>query len=298
MRLPWLVAVTAAGLAQIAKGQTPIPHSVVDPLNRAVAEMTRAEATVDNAIEVKKIAATATPPDSLVEVASNEMRAAFQAALTELDTYAKSRRQRGSIDAMRRFETVAKDFLARNERIAEKMGTVGGLVSEGNVTLDKSLLRRMSPAERDEFRKSLTPRADSIYLRSGVYSGTITRGTRAAVDLPCPYNPSKFLSHNTAGLPAKTLADRLLDLMIPAAHAATTVSDSRSFALGIGCYGTCHASLGLACAACVVSAGGAAAEAYQTFSSCRSRCGSCHWYSVWRCVCRAGCTAAFVATLA
>lgn len=305
-----VLALMCSSIVTPLPAQGPVPKEVQDALSRATQKFGQAEAILDNLLRGRTIdRIERVGPDSLVDAGAADFQTAFTAALADMDAYVKSQKQRGSLEGMLRFEQAARQARDQLDRITEKEGTLVGRLSEGDITIAAPLLERMSPDERKQFREELTPNADAKYrkLAPRLWSATTPLKPLATQTVArCPFSATKdfgLTTRATAVLDRRSLADKVLDLLVPTAQASTLTNNfDRRTSLGIACYGVCHASLGLGCVVCILGAGAEAKNAWNSMVSCKSGCSKCHYYLGFipsgGCWCRGACTAAFLAKLA
>jgi hypothetical protein len=161
------------------------------------------------------------------------------------------------------------------------------------VALPAEYLRKLDDQEIAGLRDFLAPEVRTRYekveprLRGGA-GGSVALAPAALLDgaperaeLRCGAE-----AWREASRPPRSAAERLMDLVVPPAHAA----------LGVDGLTACEASLGVACASCVAASGVAAVAMYngavEAFTACN------RFRPFPRFLCKAGVVAAFIAALA
>ena len=88
---------------------------------------------------------------------AEQMKAAFDEAQSEADKAAKSGGRQGNTALLNSFETMAKKHEARANNLAKNFERIEAGLKTGEIVLDKPVLMRMSPQEKNEFKKFLAP---------------------------------------------------------------------------------------------------------------------------------------------
>lgn len=191
------------------------------------------------------------------------------------------------------FEDTAKVHEKKLKALKEKQNRIENEIKNGKIKPGKDIIDTMTPEEKHEFKKSLTPEGrkeiEKTYpkMRSSFRSVPATKEFALFDDSdqePTIVSP-EALSVND--LCCSGLSEAIGNLFVSPAEAAVAA----------GCYPICAATIGIGCVACVLSAGGAAYSAYTSWRRCMRSC-SCRWYRPWCCAKKVACTVVFIATLA
>lgn len=212
------------------------------------------------------------------------MRAAFDAANNDAAAAAKSQGKEGNVEHLRSFEATAKAHEQRTKALDAKSKGVQAQLKAGTVKLDRSLLQKMTPAQREEFKKHL----DAPGLRE-------MERTHPDLFKPGARPPGSSLNLFDGNKLASAMAD--FCSLVPSKLGSMFVGEAEAF-IAAPCVLPCGARNWSACASCVSNSNSLAIAAYNTFKSCSSNCGTCAWYRPWGCLCKTSCLAVFVAKLA
>jgi hypothetical protein len=187
---------------------------------------------------------------------------------------------------------VARAHATRTHALLERLSNITRGIRSGAVTLPPELLHKLDDQEIASLRDFLAPDVRSRYerveprLRAAAGSASLLPhalldGAPERAELRCAAE-----AWREASRPPRSAAERLMDLVVPPAHAA----------LGVDGLTACEASLGVACASCVAASGVAAVAMYngavEAFTACN------RFRPFPRFLCKAGVVAAFIAALA
>ncbi len=220
----------------------------------------------------------------------NDMWNLYNEAVGRVKEAGDTQGKKGGNEEFLYFEDNAQAHAKRMKALEAKHQRIENDIKNGKVKPGKDIIDTMTPQEKDEFKKSLTPEGrkeiQKAYPKMASSSGLI------------PATQDFDFANLTGSI-----------LMWPGVLSINDVCSDFSRTIGnflvspaeagcaYGCYVTCAATLGFGCAICVIAAGGAAYDAYTRWRSCMSSC-SCAWYRPWCCAKKTACTALFLATLA
>lgn len=281
------------GFASLCSAQVPL-RVRLDSMSKRFDAIDSALARIE---QTDSIDATADRIDALLDAYSREARGAFNAVMVQMRAYNESKGTQGSLNAAVEFENVVRMHRLRADTIAVRMASIDGGIRSGRIKLSRSLIQGLTPVERQQFRRSLSPRADSMYrTRLGPVIFPTDEAIRHMTDTEW------YAARTTTCRPASDVGTRrgglfagLVAMVVPTT--AYAAEPKPADIVAAQCYAVCSASFGWACATCIVQAGSTAINAWNQLSRCKSNCGTCHWYTPWRCACRAYCWAVFLVTL-
>lgn len=212
---------------------------------------------------------------------AEQMRLIFDESLRNAEEAAKSQGKSGNVESLNSFETTAKLHETKIRKIEARIKTIESQIKTGVIKLDRPILQKMSPSERDEFHKFLTPEGQRQMqkmhpdlFRPGMKSG-------ASVDI---YKVSSSTSERYC---RSSIYAQFSNFFIGQAEAS----------IAVNCIGVCIAKKWSDCLNCVKSVGPAAVNAWNDFKRCWDDCCGCKWYKPWCCACKAGCLLKFIAKL-
>jgi hypothetical protein len=181
---------------------------------------------------------------------------------------------------------MAKAHEVRVNKLARNFELIEARVKRGDVVLDKRLLMKMSPAEQNEFKRSLNPEGlrKMEKLQPDLFRpGAMMRGRTSLNFFDFDIDSQRIgCAVKSAGI---MLVDGIGDFFVRDAEA-------RYFA---PCVGPCVAKNWPACVSCVVAAGPKGIDAWNSFVHCWNGCRGWWWKKRW---CRVKCLAKFIAKLA
>lgn len=219
------------------------------------------------------------------------MKAAFDAALKEAELAANSKGKQGSVASLKHFEDTAKGHEARLKAVEAKTQAIEAQLKTGTVKLDRVQLQKLSPADREEFERFLAPQGlqEMRKLHPDLFKSLphLQPGRMKPMTPGSSLKP--FDGTQVAGAVAgfcSALPEQIGAFLISPAEAA----------LGVPCIAPCAAQNWAACAACIVAAGPAAIQAWNTFAGRWNGCGKC--WKPWTWWCKAKALTALIAKLA
>jgi hypothetical protein len=274
----------------------PAPLYLPTLMSRVDSSISRVEAQIERINRTRTIDDDGSEIDRELDTISENAREAFSLVMTEIQRFNDTRGREGDLELAMQFEERVNPFMQRTKAVSAALSSIDGSIRTGEIRLSRRIIEIMSAAERDEFRRTLTPAADSMYqrempdlLRGAVRNMNDDEWARAATECWSTWGTSADpASHDGTGG------------VFRFASWGSAEVESAEVAMGSAfiCYGICKASLGTACANCVFAAGTAAVLAYQTLQRCLSSCGSCSRWRPWRCACRTLCVTSFLLWLA
>ena len=288
-----------ASLQGIAYAQPPPPPTVAKLQQR----LSNVEAELQK-IESSKQIDDLTVGDRIsreFDAAGSEAKAAFDAAVSQTRTLTQTGGTPSQLGFLKQLETDIRAERDRTEKIVERIGTIDGAIRKGDIKLTTRAIQALTPAERLQFRRTLTKPAENDYKSKmpNLFRGSVEHLTdeqwlalqdcgACQVPVASALHPEGQFALSLQHEEQRGLLSAISDAMMPPAHAA----------LGIGCYAICYASVGVACFECIAAAGAAAVTAYNAWLACKGGCCRCRWYKPWCCFCKGACLTAFLATLA
>lgn len=282
-----LMAFGAAVQAQPKPGTdaTPAFKAKLEPLGGKLRNIEQRVDALVAKVNKRKLITEADMEDAELDKAMQEyadaMKAAYDDAIKQAEQAARSKGKEGNTADLKAFEDLAKAHDKLMKRVEAKTRKVEAQIRAGVIRLDKPVLQKATPAERDEFRKQLKP--EGIREMEKLHPDLFKPGKTSLLS-PQPESAGAPLLA-AAGYCAPLLG-QLGDLLVSPAHAA----------IALPCVAPCAAKNWGACAACVVNAGAQAVEAYNSFVRCWNGNGKPWWVPRW--LWRTGCVAALVAKLA
>ena len=277
----------SAAFAQPGGRIMELPPAFKMKLDANQAKLNALEQKVDGVLGRKSIRLADESIEKEMYAYAQEMKAAFDEAQREAEAAGKSKGQRGNTMLLEKFEMMAKSHEVRTNSLAKKFDLIEAGVKKGQIVLEKPVLMRLSPAERNEFKKSLAP--EGIRKMEGLHPDIFQPG--AAMPGRTSMNLFDFNSEQvgcavkSAG---KVLADGVGDFFVKDAEAACLAP----------CVGPCLAQNWGACAACCVVAGPNAIQAWNEFVGCWNGSCACKWYKPWCCARKAWCLSVLINKLA
>lgn len=249
------------------------------------AKLASIEKTLDGIKSKKTISLSDEGMDQAMYAYAESMKAAFDLAATEAKQASESKGRKGNPNLLGAFEKMALGHEVRTAKLEGKMKAIGDSVKKGDILLDKKLLKKMTPAERKDFKKDIQPGAILKYERTfpgllGSNEGptnpvlTEIRGVEVQAD-------GQYCAGNS-------VAGAIGDFLMPTAEAAYAAP----------CVAVCAAKNWAGCVSCVVAAGSQAVQAWNGFVREWNGCCSCKWYKPWCCLCKPAALAKLIAKLA
>jgi hypothetical protein len=240
-------------------------------------------------IETGKTVSTHHNVNAAMEKYATDAFEAFKEARAALEADSRAEKDAGGLAKMKAFEDKAAAHKEKVDKIAARVETISAGVRKGDIKIEPGEFNRFTPAQKKELKKWLAPGAAQHYKFSTVTSDGSASEAFADRQEPDASRCEAIVAENWSRPGTlENLLGASHELAVPRADAA----------LGIGCYGICVGSLGWGCLSCIVSAGGAGLQAYNSYVSWKNSCGSCRWYRPWGCACRAAALAWFLGTLA
>lgn len=268
-----------------------VPVTVLAQIDKMDAELASIDKVLGKIESSKAIAKSDAVLDRHFDAYAKAALNAFKDARSATESDARAKKDSGGLAKLKAFEDKAKAHRGDMDKVVERISEINAGVTRGDIRIQDDLLRELTPQQKTQFKKTLTPEAAQKYgFILEMDDARLASSVGDADDAADAYSRVKAQEAEQRICPgtARRLLSAAHEVMFPRAEAA----------LGIGCYGVCAASLGLGCVACVVSAGGAAVTAYNQFASAMSHCCTCHWYKPWCCGCKAAAVVAFLAALA
>lgn len=219
--------------------------------------------------------------DKAMKEYADAMKAAYDDAIKQAEQAARSKGKEGNTANLKAFEDLAKTHDKRMKQVEAKTRKVEAQIRTGAIRLDKSVLQKVTPAEREEFRKHLKP--EGIREMEKLHPDLFKPGKTSLLS---PQLESESVLLSAAAGYCAPLLGQLGDLLLSPAHAA----------LALPCVAPCAARNWAACATCVVGAGAGAVAAYNSFVSCWNGSGKKWWTPWW--LWRSWCVTKLVAKLA
>ncbi|MDD5394981.1 MAG: hypothetical protein PHE17_18335 [Thiothrix sp.] len=217
---------------------------------------------------------------------AESMKSAFDLASSEALKAAKSNGREGNVGLVGAFEKMAKVHEQRTALLEGKLKAIDSGVKAGDILLDKSLLQRMTPSERSEFKGTLSPGAIRNYER-------LSPGL-----LNLRVGPTSSLMPDVLALGVAPVAEDNSCFNTSLSAIGDFFLSPAEAAIAAPCVGVCWSRNWSACTACVVAAGPAAINAWNAFVGQWNGCCGCKWYKPWCCACKAAAVAKLVAKLA
>ncbi|CBE69205.1 MAG: hypothetical protein F9K13_06515 [Candidatus Methylomirabilis oxygeniifera] len=215
------------------------------------------------------------------------MKAAFDQAMKDAEEAAKSQGKKGSVGSLRVFEDTAKAHEKRVKGIETQTKSIESALKKGTIKLDKPVLLKMEPAEREEFRKFLEPPVSKELEKThpDIFHHP-RRGT--SLDL----SGVTQVAENIQGF-CSSLPEEVSNFLVTPAEAS----------IAIPCIAPCANAFSnkknpnwAACWSCIASQGQQAIVAWNSFVSGWNACGQCKKVVTWPC--KALRLAIFIAKLA
>ena len=207
----------------------------------------------------------------------NGMWNLYNEAVGKVKEANETKGQKGGNEEFLYFEDIAQGHVKRMKVLEAKHQKIENDIKNGKIKPEKDIIDTMTPQEKNEFKRSLTPEG------------------RKEIEKAYPKMVGSSMSFPSTQELAFT---RFNDLCSDCSSTITNFFVSSAEAsCAYGCYVICAATFGTGCVFCVLGTGVTAVNAYKSWSSCMSSC-SCHWYRFWCCAKKTGCTTLFLATLA
>lgn len=264
---------------------TPAFKAKIEPLGGKLRNIEQRVDALVAKVNKRKLITEAEMEDAELDKAMKEyadaMKAAYDDAIKQAEQAARSKGKEGNTADLKAFEDLAKAHDKRMKQVEAKTRKVEAQIRTGAIRLDKSVLQKATPAEREEFRKHLKP--EGIREMEKLHPDLFKPGKTSLLS---PQLESESALFSAAAGYCAPLLGQLGDLLVSPAHAA----------IALPCVAPCAAKNWAACAACVVNAGGQAVEAYNSFVSCWNGSGKPWWTPRW--LWRTWCVTKLVAKLA
>lgn len=242
---------------------TAISPAVKAKLDPAVLKLSAIEGRLKT-IETRKVI-TVEDADQMGDTMykyAEEMYAAFEAAMKEAETYAKSEGKEGSIQSLVQFEKTAKAHENKLKQLEPRFQALDKNIRAGVVMYDRPLLEKMEKSDLQEFIKSLSPPARQKYQKRD------------------PMIFQKLGPMSDLEEPQKEAVTWKVPSVRSLSHLLVSPAEAR---IAAGCIGDCLARNWSACASCLASKGPQARECWNTFVSRWKDCGKCWKPSTWWC---------------
>lgn len=214
------------------------------------------------------------------------MKAAFDQAMKDATEAANSQGERGSVGSLKTFEDTATAHERRVRAIEMQSKRVESGLKNGSIKLDRAVLERMEPTDREEFRNFLEPPARKDLEKA--YPELFKGAAKTSLDR----SRATQLAENSQQC-CRTLPEKVGNFLVAPAEAKVV----------IGCVGPCKQAFQnkknpnwAACLNCIVAGGQQAIAAWNTFVSGWNGCGKCTKVVTWPC--KAFNLAIFIAKLA
>lgn len=211
---------------------------------------------------------------------AEHMKSIFDESLKSAEDAAESGGKSGNVEALNSFETMTKQHEVKLRKIEEKVKAIEAQIKTGAIKLDKPILQKMSPIERDEFHEFLTPEGRRQMQK--MHPELFKPGMKSGASLE---DMDKFYKNKIGCY--SSIYDQFSNFFVGTAEAAVAVN----------CIGVCFAKKWEECLKCVRSSGSAAVEAWNDFKRCWDNCCGCKWYKPGCCSCKLGCLLKFIAKL-
>lgn len=220
--------------------------------------------------------------DRLINEHVNSLNDAVKQTFTDAEEAKKSNGQKGSTKSFVEFEAMAKKHEKRAKTVEAKLKKIEAQIKDGDVELDKSLLKSMTPSERKEYLKNMTPKGREKMKKKHpkLLSHISIEADKKLVDM-------EKIGESVSAF-CKSFPEEISNFLVSPAEAT----------IGAAVGATCGASGGTLCVVAIAGAVVAYAAAYKAWiECCESQC-TCVWYKPWCCTGRTGCWVVYVATCA
>ncbi len=211
------------------------------------------------------------------------MKAAYDEALRDAEKAGKTHGKEGNVANLRAFEEISKAHEKRVKEIEMETKGIEAKIKDGIIVIDKPLLQKMKPAEREEFRKFLSP--EGLKKMEMQHPDIFRPGT----------NPGASLAPLDGGQLAKAIKGFCNSFPAQIGNFFVSTAEAE---IAARCIPPCSAQNWPACVACIVATGPPAIDAWNRFKSCWDGCCDCKWFRPWCCACKAKCLADFIKRLA
>ena len=296
-RFHLVVLVLAVALPAIAQEQ---PVQFSNNLNTMKQKFEAVNAAIEKIEKTNEITAAELHVDSDISEYEAAAMSAYRTVLDSMKMYAETNGKKGSVQIGKDFEDIVAEHRAKVDKFVPRLAAIDGKVRTGDVRLSRDAIQRFSPQERQEFRRSVTPKADEMYRKEmpKLFPGTTSHLSDAEWQAISSCDSCRLFQ------PPITFADELglsvgLDVprVCPKASSWDLVPHADA-ALVAGCVAVCIGSAGSACLGCVVGAGATGAALLNGLVKCNANCCTCKWYKPWCCTCRVVCWVGFLGLLA
>lgn len=281
-----LLAASFCLVGSVAFAAPPVPAAFKQKLNANDVMLKGLESRAATILSRKTVGPESDNLEKEMYAYAERMKAAMDQAVSEADKAAKSGGRQGNVALLDSFETMAKAHEVRANRMAKNFERIEAGVKTGEITLDKSLLMRMSPQEKNEFKRNLTPQG-------------LQKMERMHPDIFRPGMSGRTSLNFLDGLDGERMACAVKEAggFLANGIGDFFVRDAEAM-YAAPCIGPCIAKNWAACTACVVAIGPKAIQAWNNFVSCWNGSCSCRWYKPWCCAQKAWCLAKLIAKLA
>jgi len=224
----------------------------------------------------------------------NDTNNLYNEALKRVKEAGDTKGKSGGTEEFLYFEEVTQGHVKRAKALEEKHKKIDNDIRNGKIKPGKDIIDTMTPQERDEFKKTLTPEGrkelQKAYGKKMAFTSEAvpTAQEFAAIgfadQLAMPLWPDAQSTNNVCSDASKMMAD----FFVSPAEAG----------IGIGCTALCTNPATLpGCVACVLTGPATLVYLYKNTMTCLQSC-SCAWYRFWCCLKKAGCMALWIATCA
>ena len=249
--------------------------------NKAETKIKEIESLVGKIAKGKRVSkGDAENLDRLMNEHVKSVNDAVKQAFTDAEEAKKSNGKKGSVKSFIEFENMAKKHEKRAKAVEAKLKKIEAQIKEGDVELDKPLIESMTPAERKEYMKNMTPKGREKMKKKHpeLLSHISIEADKKLVDM-------EKIGESVSTF-CKSFPEEISNFIVSPAEAA----------IGATAGATCAATnvAVVVCAAAIALAVVAYASATDNFDNCMQGQCSCRWYKPWCCTGRTGCWVAYL----
>jgi len=219
----------------------------------------------------------------------NDMNNLYNEAVDRVKEAKDTNGKSGGNEEFLYFEDMAKGHEKRMKALADKHAAIDENIKKAKIKPNKKTIDEMTPEEKKKFKDSLTPEGKKEIEKTypKMTSNFNLSPSERLYDFAGLGDERRFQIRSSVNEVCSATATAMSDFLVSPLEASAAY----------GCYLTCSATLGLACATCVISAGGVVYDAYITWKNNMKSC-SCSWYNAWCCAKKTYWTSKFLTILA
>ena len=235
--------------------------------DKAEKKLKEIESFVAKILKEKRVSKRADDLSTLLKEHVESLNDAVKQAIVDVEEAKKSEEKKGSYRSFVEFENMAVKHEKRGKAVEARFKNILAQIKEGDIELDGSLLKSMTPAERKDYLEYMTPSGrEKMKKKQPKWLSAIS------VETDTKLVDWEKISRS-AGQFCSATSEAVGDFLVPPAEAA----------IGFTAGTICGATGGAACFFAVVGLVAGFHEAYDEFVECLEGTCACKWYKPWCC---------------